>query len=301
MNSSVRLCIADVCFSVYSSIGDILPESDPAYHSFLGISEKKKETIDIKVRLQPESLIGSRSLEDFQKIFDSEQSWSMFRDGTDYWIVLQPPAFQRPVWKVRFQMDMTDINVYCGPKLYGDWEGNRGIANPVRYPLDQLLLMYSLARHGGTVIHAAGIRIDGKGYIFPGPSGAGKSTLIRQIKSRKNFEVFSDDRMVVRKINKNYIAFGTPWPGEEGSAVNKAMPLWGIFFLVQDTSDWIERIRVNEAMERLLKVMSVPWFDREVMPEVLSFCDELITKVPLYELHFTPGPGVVGILEKLDL
>ena len=90
------------------------------------------------------------------------------------------------------------------------------VSNPVHYPLDQLLLMYTLAQREGALLHAAGVDIQGQGFIFPGKSGAGKSTLSRQLVVQKELEVLSDDRIVIRKIDGVFQAFGTPWPGDAG-------------------------------------------------------------------------------------
>jgi hypothetical protein len=34
------------------------------------------------------------------------------------------------------------------------------------------------------------------------------------------------------------------------------------------------------------------------MPEIFDFCEELISRVPAYELYFKPGVQVVDIFEK---
>ena len=57
------------------------------------------------------------------------------------------------------------------------------------------------------------------------------------------------------------------------------------------------QIKPRQALDNLVKVTSIPWYDREVMPEILHFCEDLITHVPLFELHFTPGLEAVRFLE----
>jgi len=259
------------------------------------------EAIDIKIRLELGNLPDTGKL---AKIFDSDQSWSMFREGDIYWLVLHPPVHKEPFWTARFNRDIAEVTIYCGEKLISEKEGKIVISNPVRHPLDQLLFMYILARNSGALIHCAGIEINDKGLIFPGPSGAGKSTLSRLFtgqKDQKNLAVLSDERIVVRKINGVFKAFGTPWSGEAGITLNKTMPLSGIFFLHHGTNNSIKKIKPREALEKLLKVVSIPWYDRDVMPDVLLFCEELITHVPLFELHFTPGPEVVKLLEEFKI
>ena len=226
----------------------------------------------------------------------------MYREGAAYWAVLHPPAHEKPFWAARFNADVKDVTVFCSRQFIEKRNGNPTILNPVRYPLDQLLIMYILAQHQGAVIHAAGIEMSGKGFIFAGPSGAGKSTLARLFnaslaQTNPGASVLSDERIVIRKMNGMFKAYGTPWHGEEGTTRNKCVPLSGIFFLNHGKKNTVSQLEPRQALERLLKVTSIPWYDRDVMPEVLHFCEELITGVPLFELHFTPGLEVVGFLE----
>jgi hypothetical protein len=174
------------------------------------------------------------------------------------------------------------------------------VSNPVCYPLDQLLLMYVLARNGGAILHAAGINHNNRGYIFPGRSGAGKSTIMRQCARSNDFKGLSDDRIIVRKMDGNFKAFGTPWPGEACVAVNKSAPLSGIFFISHGSRNKIQDLGRREAFERLLPVTSIPWYDREITEKLLSFCEDLVSHVPAYELHFKPDTEVVGVLEKFS-
>jgi hypothetical protein len=307
MADLIHMEIGNVCFSIRakSKISNIIHEHEPAYQSFFTKANKsaKPETININVRLERGNMPNTEAL---PKIFDSGHSWAMYQDGAVYWIARKPSIDETPLWVARFDRDITEVIVYCGKKLISEREGKRVVSNPVRYPLDQLLLMYTLAQNKGALVHAAGMNINGKGLIFPGQSGAGKSTLARQFTYQKDPEkvVFSDDRMVVRKVEETFKAYGTPWPGEEGIALNKSMPLSGIFFLhhaAHGTCNRIKKIKPQEALEKLLQVTSIPWYDRDVMPKVLQFYDDLVANVPCFELHFTPGLEVVKCLEEFKI
>jgi hypothetical protein len=187
---------------------------------------------------------------------------------------------------------MAEITVYCSNKI---------TSTPFRYPLDQILLMYILARQKGTIVHAAGMEIAGKGLIFPGISGAGKSTLSRQFTGAKNPDLsfLSDDRMIIRKLDGSFRAFGTPWPGEEKIAVNKSIPVSGVFFLSHGSRNRIKDIKRQDVLEKLLRVTSIPWYDKNVMDDILLFCEDLIYHVPCFELHFTPDQEAAKFLEEL--
>jgi hypothetical protein len=232
------------------------------------------------------------------RIFESNQSWSLFVKDGDYFLEYRPPAFHKPFWVAHFDSRLEKATVHCGEMLTGENNGVQALSNPLYYPLDQLLLMYKLARRTGVIVHAAGLNILDKGYIFPGRSGAGKSTLSRLFLGRDTIGMLSDDRVAVRKIGGIFNLFGTPWAGDAGIAENKRFPLSGIFFIQHGGENMIKQILPKEAMEKLMPVTTIPWYDRDIMPDILASCDELVCSVPAYELSFRPGSAVVDFFEK---
>lgn len=294
MADMINMEIAGVNFAV-SSGSKILRDDDPAYKSFFKHNSSASEA-DIDICLEPGNMPDTEGL---TRIFDSGRAWSVFEDGDYYLLSLNPPELDgQPVWIARFKHNFTKISVFCGDMLIDKKKGCTTISNPVRYPLDQLLLMYILSIKGGAVLHAAGMGINNKGYIFPGRSGAGKSTLTRLFAGRVHVELLSDDRIVAVKDDGRFMSYGTPWPGEEGIAANKGAPLSGLFFISHGLQNCIEDIRPQKALERLLPVVSIPWYDRETMARILLFCEDLISNVPSYELHFKPGAGAADVLER---
>lgn len=294
MSNSLTIEIAGIAFALSCKNAVILQPPGPNYHSFLKKENKSPEAIKIEIRPVDKNMPGTKKM---SQIFDSERSWSMFRDTDNYCLVLQPPVFQQPLCIAWMNHDFTRITLYYDEKLIYDRERNLTISNPVLYPLDQILLMCFLAKREGVLIHAAGIGFNGKGYIFAGKSGAGKSTLSRQFTHRDSL-LLSDDRIVVRKISDAFKAFGTPWPGDAGIAANKGVSLSGMFFLSHGSSNRIEKIKPQEALEKLLPVTSIPWYDQEMMTQSLVFCEELISRIPAYNLDFKPDTEVVDVLEE---
>ena len=292
------LKIGGVNFTLNKGSSILLREHDPVYWPF--ISEKKYhefiDNIDVNFKLGniPET-------EGLTKIFDTGGSWSMFQKGKFFILVMKPKDFKKPIWVAEFNRDIKEITIYCGSEIMSKENGKKVISNPLHYPLDQLLLMYILSQKEGALIHAAGIKLHGKGFIFPGTSGAGKSTISRQFKTNRDIQVFSDDRMIIRKINGLFFAFGTPWPGEERIALNKSMPLSGIFFLVHSKKNRIRKIKTMEVLEKLFQVTSIPWYEEEILKNALKFCDDLISEIPCFELHFKPDIEVVKFIQEFEV
>jgi hypothetical protein len=224
----------------------------------------------------------------------------MFSDGDGYCVTMRPPAASgEPLWVARIARDFLRASVHCGSELIVASGAGQTVANPVRYPLDQIMLVRVLGWRQGALIHAAGVDVGGRGFIFAGRSGAGKSTLCRRLAGRKGMELLSDDRIAVRRIGDRFMAYGTPWAGDQGTALNRSMPLCGICFLRHADGDKVVRLDPRQALERLLPVASIPWYDRETVTKILSLCDDLLAQVPTFELQFRADGRVAEVLEEL--
>jgi hypothetical protein len=295
MADSIHLQVAGVNLAISSPHSIIHQDTGPAYQPFLATVNKDPPAVDIHIRLELGDIPSTEGLVSFF----SGQSWSMFQDGDVYYLKSQPPVLREPLWLARFDRDLRQVTVYCSESLIRERDGRTAVSNPVRYPLDMLLLMYILAQNKGMLVHAAAARINGRGFLFPGRSAAGKSTLSRLLVGRRGVELLSDDRIAVRKMDGEFRAFGTPWPGDAGIALNASVPLSGIFFMYHGVNNRITEINKQEALERLLPVTSIPWYDRDIVPGMLSFCEDLVSHVPAFELHFTPSSEVVDLLREL--
>ena len=291
----INIEIAGVNFAVESRHIIALQELPASYRNFSKGIISSHDVVNVSLEL------NNIPVPKMKKIFNTDQSWSMFANDSEYFVLLNPPILNgRIVWLARFKKDLIETVVYCSEMLLLENEaaGITKIVNPLSYPLDQILLMYYLSQREGALVHCAGLEYNGRGYILPGRSGAGKSTLSRQFAACNGFKFLSDDRMVVRKIDGSFFTFGTPWPGEEEIAVNKGVPLSAIFFISHGTDNKIEQLKPREALEKLLPLTSIPWYDADTMPGILTFCGDLTSYLPAYELSFKPDTGIVDVFEK---
>lgn len=295
MPHGIATDMAGICFGITcddAAIGEVF---NPAYISFRQ-AESRMRIADIRIALELDTIPETMK---FDKIFSSGDTWSLFTDDDTYLIEFKLLSLpENPLWVACFKRDVVNVTVYCGDTLITRDKGITTVRNPFSYPLDQILMMYVLAQRQGAIIHAAGLEIDTRAYIFPGRSGAGKSTLSRQFAARKHPGMLSDDRIIVRKIDTTFVAFGTPWPGDAGIAENRGAPLAGIFFISQGDDNRIQEISPREAVSRLMPVTSIPWFDSEALSNVLSFCDNLLSVIPSHILHCRPETRVVDVFEE---
>jgi hypothetical protein len=289
---SVRVAIAGVNLTIHSAFSLRPATAGTPYEPFLTRVATPPGAIDVHIRLEAGNLPSTKGL---TRIFDG-QSWLMFQDAQFYYLEFQSGRRGEPLWLARFDHNVGQATVFCSKKLIHKVDGDFVITSPVYYPLDQILLMYVLAQRGGALIHAAGASIQGQGLIFPGESGAGKSTLSRQLASGQGIVPLSDDRVIVRKSEHQFRVFGTPWAGDARIARNDHAPLTGILFLCQGPANGINRISKHAALEKLMPLISIPWYNRELVTPMLSFCEDLLAHVPALELRFTPGSEVVQVL-----
>ena len=76
------------------------------------------------------------------------------------------------------------------------------------------------------------------------------------------------------------------------------IPLAGIFFLQHSNHNRVEQVDTRTALEGLLPVASIPWYDPGRMNDILQTCEKLIENVPAYMLAFRPDAEVVNVLEE---
>ena len=273
-----------------------LGDPKPVYLPFLNKSSGSTAPVTLDMTLT----LGAKMppVSERNRIFDGGTAWSLYRQNKAILLSFDLPGQKTPLWRVIIDADVSRATVYGGRDLVVGVHGQMQVCNPVTYPLDQILLMYALARRKGLLLHAAGFTAGGRAYIFPGRSGAGKSTLCGQFKNRQGVECLGDDRLVVRKVEESFFVSGTPWPGDAGISVNKSAPLGGIFFLNQSRRNGIRTLGTENAAEFLFAVASIPWFDRKIVSDLLDFCGDLIMRVPTYALDFKPGREVLDVLDE---
>lgn len=169
------------------------------------------------------------------------------------------------------------------------------MADPLVYPLDQVIYTHLLPLHDGVLVHAAGIVSDGAGLVLAGVSGAGKSTTSR-IADAAGMRVLSDDRVVLRRVDGTWRMYGTPWPGDAGFARNEGVPLKALLFLRKALENRSEPVDAAGAMERLMPVSSIPWYEPTLMSASLGVIGDLAASIPAADLSFTPDDRVLPAL-----
>ena len=292
---TIHLSIANLHFNISSQNLPVVTDYDASYKEFLATPvDPSADSVDISLRAKEDM----PSITHCAKIFETPESWYMLSDTTDKYIVFQAAdnSDPDPEWTARIDSDLQHIEVFCKKKGLTGSSNELGIANPVRYPLDQILLIHCLVGKG-ILIHAAGIVVEGKGCLFAGPSGAGKTTISDLYQNMSQNTILSDDRMVIRKPGHDFLMYGTPWPGEAGIAVNKSAALHGIFFLKHGNENHIKELSLHGFLDNFFKVASLPLYDEKDLQKSIDFCEDLLQGIKAYELNFRPGPEIIDTIK----
>lgn len=230
---------------------------------------------------------------------DTKSTWAMKLSSDPefpYWITPSPAAgFDKASLHARASRDFSKIQIH-----QGIWR-NKFTDTWLFYPYEQCLMMHLLQFHGGAILHASGIEVDGKGYLFLGDSGAGKSTISTLFEEQLGENlVLSDDRIIVREIDGEWRMFGTPWHGTFARIQARSLPIGGMFFLEKTASHQFERFNARDSVRRLLPVGFGTWWLPDRFPEHLSFLERLATQrqFPLSRLGFAPQASVVAFLRE---
>jgi hypothetical protein len=229
-----------------------------------------------------------------KKLFDSGSLWQLYQENGAYLFQFISPIFgSLPYKAARFNPDFTFGEVYLD---YQFFKGERSI-NPLDYPLDELLIVNSLAQGRGVEIHACGILVSqSRGYLFVGQSGAGKTTMAKLWEDESGVQVLSDDRIILRKIGDTIWMYGTPWHGEAMLASPIRVPLGRIYFLEKGEKNELFSLKPPNSITRLFACSFPTFYNRNALNFTLSFLEELVKTVPAYELRFKPEKGVVGFI-----
>lgn len=289
-----NLRIGGIDFVISETLSLSLRITNPHYGEFVVPAAAERKAPHISLRLKNDKWPEYRHL---AKIFDTQDSWSLRSDDKHFWISLSPRPQVNPLWVARFDRRVKHVDLYCRaiPQERGD---KRIVDLPLVYPLDQLLLMYFLAARKGMLLHTAGMIHGGKAYLFTGASGAGKSTFSNLLADAKSGKLLSDERMIVREIEGAMHAFGTPWAGTAGIARNGQAPLAGIFILKHGRSNHIEKLAAVDTLDRLLPLISIPWYDPDTMARIIAFTKRVIAATPGYEFSFVPDRSAVDFFLK---
>jgi hypothetical protein len=275
----LRFCIGGITFSVRASGYDLRHDHNRLrYQPFLVLAEPD---VFVQRHFEPFALPQQQL-----KIYDPFPDWNISKLDASY-------LFHIGDEMALFREDFTQADIYSDKDVVGP-----GFSS-FDYPFDQFMTIGLLSQRQGILVHACGVSDCGHGLLFAGVSGAGKSTIANLWKDKKDATVFSDDRVVIRKIDGRFWMYGTPWHGDAELCSPEKVLLERIFFLNHARENKVEGIKGVDAASKLL-VCSFPTFwDKKGMESTLGFIDELVREVPCYRFNFLPDKRIIDFVRNI--
>ena len=169
---------------------------------------------------------------------------------------------------------------------------------PNPYSIDSVLRITHtllLAKTGGFLLHASSAVRNGKAFLFSGLSEAGKTTIARL--APQDATLLTDEASYVRRLNDQYLAYGTPFAGELGEpGKNISAPIAAVYLLAKSQENRIIKIEPAEATRRLLRNILFFAHDEELVRHVFESACAFVAAVPVYELSFFPDERVWDLI-----
>lgn len=168
-------------------------------------------------------------------------------------------------------------------------------------PIAEVCLVTKLAWEGGLLLHAAGVKTKQGGWVFTGPSGAGKST-ISDFFATRDAAVLSDERVIIRQMDGEFILFGTPWPGAGRLAKNDRATLTAFHCIAHGQGAHVmSPMNPRSVSPFVLPQSFLPHWDRKAMDRTLGTLGTLVDRIGVFQLSFIKNVNVVDFLEEHHL
>ena len=285
--------VAEITIEVRSDLPFREDTFSPAINMF-EVKTPGKDNVSIHHHFQPiepdETKLGK---EIYQKV-----PWAIFQNETGFtyvWITQLIPGDKRRR-AAYFNPDHSLGTIY-NDDIREEYFLGGNVKSLTLFPTDQILLGRLMADRNGCILHSAGMKINGKGYLFVGHSDAGKSTITQLLQSRG--KILCDDRCIVRRKNDGFHLFGTWSHGDVADVSPESAPLAGVMFLNQAKTNRLDPVKDEMASAKktiscLIKPMVTPkWWNA-----MLDLADRLAGEVPCWDLYFDKSGKIGEIFDK---
>lgn len=271
-------------------IGDLLVEMDYSeipvcegnnLSHFLHNGEWSGETL--RFRTNVEELIGEKD----KLLMDDNQVYEVYSRNEEQMLVYhwgnQFHGFT--VWPDRFSATFSP-KMKDQPALREDWF------------FSIISFHKQLLKRKACVLHASYIDVQGNALLFTGPSNIGKSTQADLWKKNEGADIINGDRVVIRRKDGIWKAFGYPSCGTSGICQNKTLPLRAIIVLQQATDNHVEELSGAQKVRALVSAMELYAWDQSELDMAFELAQEIIKGVPIIRLCCRPDNEAVTVLKE---
>ena len=140
-------------------------------------------------------------------------------------------------------------------------------------------------KYGVMLVHSSALVYEDGAYLFSADSGVGKSTHTKLwLKAfGDKVHIMNDDKPVVRLYDDHAQAFGTPFDGGSGIALNENYPLKAIIFVERGEENSVRMPESKEIIQKLY-FQTARMVNRETAEKMLLNFEKLLTLSKFYVL-----------------
>jgi len=187
---------------------------------------------------------------------------------------------------------------YKAGQYFGNFKGENGDGiTPFSQGLEIVFFVNWLANFGDVILHASGVIYDGKAHVFAGQSGVGKSTLAAALSGQDKATVIGEDQVILRWLDGQFWAFGTPWHIDPTMCSPLGAPLEKVYFLEKSQNNTgIKVMTPKEGVTRLLTSAFIPYYRKEVFDRIFDRLVLVSQKYQFYSLSYLLGTDIGTML-----
>lgn len=154
---------------------------------------------------------------------------------------------------------------------------------------------------GGLIVHAAGVQLDEKAYLFIGPSGAGKTTAAGQVFGGRSFAV---DRVAISMARGDTQAWALPGGTRPAGGVDCnsgcRLPVGAVLRVVKSSVLRVETLATHRAVAVVRESTLMTRWDPRAEEQRLSAIERLALAVPVVRLETPLGTPLAHSLRSLE-
>ena len=219
------------------------------------------------------------------RIKNKDEFWSVYKNQNYLYITtIFPLSSEKKKAMLKFSFTAKEWELW--------FENADNETDPMEYPLDGLILYYLTAIHGDIMIHASGINVSGRGYIFSGISGKGKTTMTK-LWDNYGARVIHDDRLILRKTVNGFEMFNTPVYNNDDPHES---PLNKIFFIEHGSSNKLVPVKGATAISLIMANCIQHTWCSEIISQLMDAVSNICASVPTAMLYFRPDRSVIDYI-----
>jgi hypothetical protein len=213
--------------------------------------------------------------------------WSIWKYHSDLFIqTIFPLSSSEKSATLKFSLTSREWDLWI--------EADDNKIDPFEYPLDGLILYYLTVIYSDIMIHASGINMNGRGYLFSGVSGKGKSTIAR-LWEESGAMVIHDDRLIIRKTEKGYKMYNTPVYNND---VPQESSLDKIFLIEHGMENKLTPVKGALAISLVMTNCIQHNWGHDIIARLLGSVSIMCATVPTVKLSFKPDKSVINLILK---